>query len=187
MSSLPNNGIRGSEPLYQRITDALAAEIEAEGLKPGDQLPSETELMERFGVSRVTVRHALSQLVNRGLIYRRKGKGSFVRDPESGRVSQGRGEFVGVVVPYSRRTSHERSAIEPRRIPGRCGIQGRAVQLQRRPCERSPALQRPGPAGCIGLHLVSLELHGLSQDRQEPAYRGHTVCPGRPLFPRYGV
>lgn len=100
MPSLPGRETRSSEPLYQRVINALQAEINEGVLKPGDQLPSETQLMERFGVSRVTVRHALSQLVNRGLIYRSKGKGSFVRDPESDKPGQGCGEFVGVLVPY---------------------------------------------------------------------------------------
>src|SRR3712207_372671 len=49
-----------------------------EGARPGDPLPSEAELCERFSVSRMTVRQALSELTNDGLVERRRGQGTFV-------------------------------------------------------------------------------------------------------------
>ena len=49
--------------------------------KPGDLMPTETELVERFGVSRIIVRQALDMLVQDGLIYRQRGKGTFVSHP----------------------------------------------------------------------------------------------------------
>ncbi|MCC6271178.1 MAG: GntR family transcriptional regulator [Microbacteriaceae bacterium] len=67
--------------LYQQIADALAAQIRARELAPFARLPSEAELMARFGVSRVTVRLALRRLADAGLVISRQGKGVFVSGP----------------------------------------------------------------------------------------------------------
>ncbi|MCI1666355.1 MAG: GntR family transcriptional regulator [Atopobiaceae bacterium] len=67
------------QPLYDQLVDILRDRIETE-LKPNDLLPSERELSERYGLSRTTVRLALQELENLGLIYRKHGKGTFVAD-----------------------------------------------------------------------------------------------------------
>ena len=68
--------------LYSRVETALAGEITDGGLKVGDQLPTEDRLIARFGVSRITVRRAIQNLVSRGLVEIRRGKGTFVAAPE---------------------------------------------------------------------------------------------------------
>lgn len=68
-------------PLYVQIKARMVALIEEQHLTPGDALPSEPELQERFGVSRATVRHALAQLERDGLIERHQGRGTFVALP----------------------------------------------------------------------------------------------------------
>lgn len=65
--------------LYRQIYHALKAEMANGHYPPGAQLPTETELMHRFGVSRVTVRHALAMLQREGLVVRIPAKGTFVR------------------------------------------------------------------------------------------------------------
>ena len=50
-------------------------------LEPGDPAPSERELVQRFGVARMTVRHALDSLVTQGLLERIPGRGTFVAKP----------------------------------------------------------------------------------------------------------
>lgn len=70
-----------STPLYQQIAEILAACIRTGRYRPGDKLPSEYELCRMYDVSRMTVRLALSQLIQQGLIYSAHGKGSFVNQP----------------------------------------------------------------------------------------------------------
>jgi len=64
--------------LYSRVETVLAAEIADGTLKVGDQLPTEDSLIARFEVSRITVRRAIQNLVGRGLVEIRRGKGTFV-------------------------------------------------------------------------------------------------------------
>lgn len=67
-----------SAPLYVQVADRLADEIHAQQLAPGERLPSERMLQERFEVSRVTVRQALGRLVSIGLVASSAGRGWFV-------------------------------------------------------------------------------------------------------------
>lgn len=67
-------------PMYYTVKERIAELIESQGLKPGDSIPSEHELMERYGVSRITVRRAIDELANEGRLYRVQGKGTFVRE-----------------------------------------------------------------------------------------------------------
>jgi GntR family transcriptional regulator len=61
---------------YREIERFLRSQVE--GARPGAPLPSEAELCERFSVSRMTVRQALQELTNDGLVERRRGQGTFV-------------------------------------------------------------------------------------------------------------
>jgi GntR family transcriptional regulator len=72
----------GVVPVYYQLKELLRREISAGGYAPGAQIPSEHQLMRRFGVSRATVRQALGDLVVEGLLKRRQGKGTFVAEPK---------------------------------------------------------------------------------------------------------
>lgn len=65
-------------PLYYQLKDCIAEMIENEELKPDDPIPSERELCEYHGVSRMTVNKAITSLVTEGLLYREQGRGTFV-------------------------------------------------------------------------------------------------------------
>lgn len=65
-------------PKYYLIKTALLAQIEAGSLTPGTRAPSERELSEQYGVSRMTARQALNELETEGLLSREQGKGSFI-------------------------------------------------------------------------------------------------------------
>jgi GntR family transcriptional regulator len=63
--------------LAQRLREAIARG----SYKPGDRIPTEPELIERFRVSRITCRQAVAALVREGLVIRQQGKGTFVAGP----------------------------------------------------------------------------------------------------------
>jgi GntR family transcriptional regulator len=69
-------------PLYAQLKDALLREIRDGGLQPGDRVPSEAEIRERYHVSRATVRQALADLEASGVVRRVQGLGSFVAVPK---------------------------------------------------------------------------------------------------------
>jgi GntR family transcriptional regulator len=68
-----------SFPLYQWLSDLLREKIAQGDYKPGDALPTEHELMRQYDLSSSTVRHAVNDLAQEGLIYRKAGKGTFVK------------------------------------------------------------------------------------------------------------
>ncbi|MBX6342257.1 MAG: GntR family transcriptional regulator [Thermomicrobiaceae bacterium] len=70
----------GEAPLYQQIAATLRREIAGGVFRHGQRLPSEDALCARFGVSRITVRAALDQLADEGLVWRQRGKGTFVAE-----------------------------------------------------------------------------------------------------------
>ncbi len=68
----------GKTPIWKAIADALRDDLAEGRYRPGDKLPTEAALAERFGVNRHTVRHGLSALIAEGLIRTRRGAGAFV-------------------------------------------------------------------------------------------------------------
>ncbi|MFG3349246.1 GntR family transcriptional regulator [Streptomyces sp. NPDC048018] len=63
---------------YMTVLDVLTAEIQAGKYKPGDKIPSDRELSERFGVARMTARRAVAELRERALVHTEWGRGTFV-------------------------------------------------------------------------------------------------------------
>ncbi|MDX3057844.1 GntR family transcriptional regulator [Streptomyces sp. NE06-03E] len=68
---------------YEKIADVLRTEIRAGQLNPGDRLPSESALADRFKVSVPTIRQALGVIQGEGLVEKRHGTGNFVRQPRT--------------------------------------------------------------------------------------------------------
>ena len=67
-------------PLYHRIVAQIRDYIRDRKVPPGTKLPTEEELAQHFGVSSITIRAALKELADSGLIDRRQGRGTFVRN-----------------------------------------------------------------------------------------------------------
>lgn len=68
-------------PNYYRVEKYIRDRIRSGELKPGDPVPPESQLVQQFNISRMTVRQALSRLVFEGLVTRQQGRGSFVAEP----------------------------------------------------------------------------------------------------------
>ena len=71
-----------SEPMYHQLFVLLRDKILSGQLKAGDLLPAESELIEMFQVSRITVRQAVDRLASENLVSKQRGKGTFVLMPE---------------------------------------------------------------------------------------------------------
>ena len=83
-----------SLPLYAQVEAVLAASIADGTYPPGSRLPNEESLIERFAVSRTTVRQTVQNLIRRGLVEIRRGKGTFVTQPK---ITQELTELSGFV------------------------------------------------------------------------------------------
>ncbi len=68
-----------NEPAYAQIAKSLRQSMSAGILRPGDQLPSEAQLCERYGVSPMTVRRSINALVEQGVVIAEQGRGTFVK------------------------------------------------------------------------------------------------------------
>jgi GntR family transcriptional regulator len=72
----------GTVPLYIQLSELIRRQINSGQYATGAQLPTEKELCDRYSVSTITVRQAVIKLVNEGLLFRRRGKGTFVTEPK---------------------------------------------------------------------------------------------------------
>jgi GntR family transcriptional regulator len=85
---------RGPIPLHHQVFRDLSAALDAGEWRPGDRMPTERELAERYGCSLITVRHALGELVREGRIERTRGRGTFVLQPRIDRDIAGAMSFT---------------------------------------------------------------------------------------------
>ncbi|MGI5884829.1 MAG: GntR family transcriptional regulator [Candidatus Spyradocola sp.] len=161
-------------PLYLQLASLIRADIAAGRLRPGDKLPSESELVERYGVGRVTVREALALLVNEGLLLKLHGRGTFVRAAHAGQPLR-----VDVFLDLGDRAfaPYYLESIERvlRRYGATCVLhntQGRddmaAVQIEEAmQAGASGAILRPGPAQSCPSPELAAALRRLA-DRRLP-------------------
>ena len=83
-------------PVYYQLKVLIQSQIETGELRPGDKVPTEAELCERYDISRTPVRQALLELVREGLLTRRAGRGTFVALPSKAQV------MLRITVPDTR-------------------------------------------------------------------------------------
>ena len=81
-------------PLYEQVKEAIKLKIEQKEWKENTRVPSETELMKIYEVSRVTVRNALALLVDEGYLEKKQGIGTFVSKPRIKKIIFHRASFT---------------------------------------------------------------------------------------------
>jgi GntR family transcriptional regulator len=81
--SLTRNEEMSHQPLYLQIKESLKKQIMDGDYAPYERMPSESELMKTFSVSRITVRQSLRDLHSEGLIFTSQGKGTFASKPKA--------------------------------------------------------------------------------------------------------
>ncbi|HWI61248.1 MAG TPA: GntR family transcriptional regulator [Symbiobacteriaceae bacterium] len=176
-------------PLYHQLKLALRQAIESGAFPVGEAIPPERELIERYGVSRITVRQALADLEAEGYLLRRHGKGTYVAPRTPGAIAESLSELTGhleelqrqgldpqveVLTLATRTLSHE-VAESLRREPGAEGwYLFRLVRVAGAPLMLSE-VWLPLDLG-ISLTPSDLERRGMAQILTEsgaPPLRGH--------------
>ncbi len=147
-------------PLYQQIKNKLLQDIESGVLEPHTQLPSERKLVEQFDVSRITVRQALSELVQQGYLYTKPSKGFFVAEQPQ---------------PYELNVLLSFTAVARERglSPG-----SRVVEADIVPASQALSRQLLIPLGSEVVSLVRLRLINNVPVRVEHVWLPHDRCPG---------
>ncbi len=125
-------------PLYFQLKEWLVGQIEQGLLLPGNQIPTEFALTERYALSRGTVRQAINELVHEGYLYRIHGRGTFVSAP---RVEHRMGQVLtsfaedmrDQAIPFSSRCLSRRVLAADEWLASRLhiGPQDRAICLER--------------------------------------------------------
>ena len=100
--------------LYEQIVQQIEEQIVQGSLKPGDQLPAERDLAQRFGVSRTAVREAVKALREKGLVEAFSGRGTFITDGTTQAVRQSLDLMVKIGQPEgSTHLAELRAILEP--------------------------------------------------------------------------
>jgi GntR family transcriptional repressor for pyruvate dehydrogenase complex len=141
------------------IVDQIRTLIREGALSAGDRLPSERELGERFGVSRVTVREALRGLEANGLVTIKVGAngGAFVTAPTSARVGQGLSDLLSLSAITPAEVTEARQVLELAIVPLVCErADDRDIADLLEICDRADALIESGGEYAVSL---SAEFH----------------------------
>ena len=166
---------------YQQLYTILRDELTRGKWKAGDRMPSEAELIAAYGVSRITVRQAFDLLVNDGLVYRRRGSGTFVAVRS---VEPGSNRIISFTEEMEQRGMHPETRLLAARLE---------------PADANTALKLDIEPGAELAVLERLRLADGVPMRMERSHLVHRLCPGviegdyagtslqRTLLERYGI
>ncbi len=146
-------------PLHVQLALLLRRSIEAGVLRPGERLPSERQLAERYGVSRITATAALQGLVRGGLAYRWRGKGTYVARPKLREMS-----WSASFSEHMRSRGHTPSS--------------RVLALERIMPGEEVAAHLGLPSGALSWHLARVRLADGEPVAVEDAYLPADLYPG---------
>ena len=122
------NSSRDSQlPLYAQVEADLVARIADGTYAPGAQLPNEAALLAAFGISRTTLQKTVQNLINRGLIEIRRGKGTFVSQP---RLTQELTELSGFVEDMREHGRHPTARLLTKKIQNASDLVARKLSLE---------------------------------------------------------
>ncbi|MBD3276096.1 MAG: substrate-binding domain-containing protein [Candidatus Marinimicrobia bacterium] len=143
------------DPLYKQIVKDLTEQVQEKNLHPHQQIPSQRELSEYYQVSMITVKKAISELINQGILYSRVGKGTYVAKPPQGLEVQNQ-QTIGLVLtslksPYFSMIAHE--------VERKASEEGYTILLANssgKPEKEKQQLRRFLEMGVNGLIVVSM-------------------------------
>ncbi|MFL5801235.1 MAG: GntR family transcriptional regulator [Roseiflexaceae bacterium] len=147
-------------PLYAQLKEIIIAAIVRGDLAPGDQIPSQRILCERYSMSHMTVRRAISELINEGVIYAIPGKGLYVTERKQPVES---GPLIGFAEEMARRGMLASSRILTAEIVGASTVLSSALGV---------ALGMPL------VHLRRLRLVDGEPMALQSNYLPYALCPG---------
>lgn len=130
----------GSLPRYYQLKEIIREKVRSGAWPAGEPIPSERELSEQYGISRMTVRQSISQLVNEGLLFREQGRGTFVDQPK---ISQQLLRLTGFTEDIAAR----------RQLPG-----ARVLERAMAPCDETIAARLRIKPGQPVFHMRRLRL-----------------------------
>lgn len=151
---------RAGKPLYQAVTDSLLQGIRLGKFTPDERLPSESELMELFGVGRNTVRHAISELVSQGVLQTAQGVGTFV-----------------VGNRYSKTAEYLLGFTQEMELQGR-DVGSRVLEARLIPADPFLARRLQVQLGAEVVYLARVRQMDGEPTAIERAHLPHTLCPG---------
>ena len=154
-------------PLYYQVEDDMRRRIETHEWKVGEQIPTETELCLKYRTSRVTIRQAVANLVNQGLVTRERGRGTFVRQPKVAAGTRGLTSFTEEMRGLG--LSAGARMLETRRAPANAEV---ASKLRINPGDELVVVRRvrlgdSAPIGIQTAHLVAARFPGLDETKLE--------------------
>ncbi|MFS0724347.1 UTRA domain-containing protein [Paenibacillus sp. 1P07SE] len=97
--------VSSQTPLYAQLKQIIKEEISRGVYKSGQKLPPESEMCDTYGVSRVTVRRAITDLVEEGFLYSQQGKGSYVQETKMKRELISVGSFSDITTASGKKPS----------------------------------------------------------------------------------
>jgi GntR family transcriptional regulator, N-acetylglucosamine utilization regulator len=104
-------------PLYHQVELDMRRRVEDGQWRAGDRIPSESELCDHYGASRITIRRAISELVADGLLVRYPGRGTFVREPTFTAGPRGLTSFTQEMASLGLRASAKVMDVRRRPVP----------------------------------------------------------------------
>jgi GntR family transcriptional regulator len=144
-------------PRYREIEQSLRSRVAT--MRPGERLPSDSDLCVEFGVSRMTARHAMQRLAEEGLVQRDPGRGSFVAEPPAHRRTNNLMSFTSEMRRKGRSPSSRLIACELRPPTG-----AEAADLRLEPGESVVCLRRIRMADSQPIAIESSVLRGRCAD-----------------------